>query len=128
MIHLHTHSKEHEGARIVSVTAPISTAEPQKLISEMETELAAAARRLESDGAIIGHLKSFIEPSGGAVTLSTTGRDVTVGGGFEFTLGITFIVYNVSSETVETEIAMLAEKVLGEEVEIELCEHDHHEH
>ncbi|MDR3148943.1 MAG: hypothetical protein LBT88_02845 [Oscillospiraceae bacterium] len=128
MIRLHTHSKEHDGARIVSVTAPFRTTEPDKAVSRLEAELAAASKRLESAGAIIGHLKAFLEPSGGAVTLSATGGAATVSGQFEFTLGITFIVYNAPDETVQREIASVAAAALQEETEIELCEHDHNEH
>jgi phage tail sheath gpL-like len=106
---------------------------PQTVIAKLAAELSAAANQLEAGGAVIGHLKGFLEPNEGSVTLSTTGTEVTVSGVLKFTLGITFIVYKVSDEEIKRTIAAAAAAALDNEVEIELCEHEHthegaHEH
>jgi hypothetical protein len=123
MLTVHMHVNEHEGAAVVSADYSSET------VRDFAGALYALAQRIEANGAIIGHIKGFTEPSGAAAfSITDVSSGVSVIYKTDVKLGLTAICYNISPE-------MLAEYVLdavraaacNHTLEAELCSENHTE-
>ncbi|MDR0818526.1 MAG: LarC family nickel insertion protein, partial [Oscillospiraceae bacterium] len=129
------HARVHDVARVVSAEFEVGAGGVNPLLDAVKAEMSRVNQWADGVGAIIGHLKGYIEPCEGAFTLSTTGGAVSVSGELTFDVGVTGIIFGAELTEVQEQIILLSQNVLSAfgvtDAEIEICdeEHEHsHEH
>ncbi|MDR0858030.1 MAG: hypothetical protein LBN97_03255 [Oscillospiraceae bacterium] len=120
-IDMHAHT--HNGASVVSTD--FSAAK----VRGFAESIAALAREVEDYGALIGHIKGYVEPSGAAtfsVTDASTGVSVIYN--TDVKLGLTAICYNITPEKLaDYVLTALREATDNYALEAELCSEEHTE-
>jgi len=133
MINILVHARTHDNAGVVSAEFEVETLNTTELLGALVANLAKVNAWAEQSGAIIGHVKAFVKPCEGSVTLSTVGETVNIVGAISYDVGITGIIFAELS-AVQEQITNVALNTLADleelDVSVELCsenhEHSHH--
>ena len=118
---------------VVSAEFEVVADDAQKVVNTVKSEMSRITAWADANGAIIGHLKGFVQPYDGAYMLSTTGGEVNISGELTLEVGVTGIMFGAELDAVQAQLIELSQNTLNAfgitEIDIEVCDEEHeHNH